>query len=75
MPEKAGRSPTQAAACDINVPSSGPTTEQWPGQEPETDSKAIAILEAADQQAVEAKLRELVGPFPKIVALDEISER
>jgi hypothetical protein len=63
------------AIADTGVASSGPTTKQWPGKKPTTDSKAIAILEAEDHHAVEAKLRSLVGDGPEIVAVDEIGKR
>lgn len=66
------------AIADTGVASSGPTTTRWPGKKPttdSTDSKAIAILEAEDQHAVEAKLRSLVGDGPEIAAVDEIGKR
>lgn len=63
------------AIADTGVASSGPTTTRWPGKKPTTDSNAIAILEAEDQHAVEAKLRSLVGDGPEIVAIDQIGKR
>jgi hypothetical protein len=62
------------AIADTGVASSGPTTTRWPGEEPTTDSNAIALLEADDQEAVEAKVTSLVGDGPEIVAVNDIRE-
>jgi hypothetical protein len=62
------------AFADIGAASSGPTTTRWPGRGPITDAKAVAILEARDQQAVEVQLRSLVGDGPEIVSVDQIGK-